>query len=320
MNDALLSYLNAEDEPTANEAAAAMSAALRRRRDLGTLAALSGGRLAAPGAALLGGADSAERTLMGAQQARQARADRQAMQAYQQQKDADEMAWKKKEADENQLLRQAGIDSANNNAAAMRSMALANLGLRQQEVASADANKRRLNEGTISELAALPSEEAEVDKLADTFKRLDMGGLSGRAGSAVTGMLGLQGTDSAEYNAAALLAMQAAGKIMEGGKLAAGDEAKYRALLPRAGDAESVVQQKVQGLKSFLRELNAKRAGALKEAGYDVPKSVSGAATPPPQAQQAAPVDAKREQALAWARANPKDRRAAQILEALGAQ
>ena len=126
----------------------------------------------------------------------------------------------------------------------------------------------------VGELSSLPVAEMQVDRLADEFKRLDMGGMKGRAGGAITDALGLRWTDSAEYNAAASLAMQAAGKIMEGGKLAAGDEMKYRQMLPRPGDSDDVVRQKVAGMKDFLRALAQARAKGLQESGYNVPPSL----------------------------------------------
>lgn len=133
----------------------------------------------------------------------------------------------------------------------------------------------------VGELSSLPVAEQQVDRLAEEFKRLEMGGMGGRVGGALTDVTGARWTDSAEYQAAAKLAMQAAGKIMEGGKLAAGDEAKYAAMLPRAGDSEAVVQQKVAGMKDFLRSLASARAKGLQEAGYNVPPSLFPAAKAP---------------------------------------
>lgn len=126
----------------------------------------------------------------------------------------------------------------------------------------------------VAELSSLPVAEAQVDRLSSEFKRLGMGGTAGRAGGAITDALGLRWTDSAEYNAVASLAMQAAGKIMEGGKLAAGDELKYRQMLPRPGDSDDVVAQKVAGMKDFLRALATARAKGLRESGYRVPDAL----------------------------------------------
>jgi hypothetical protein len=162
----------------------------------------------------------------------------------------------------------------------------------------------------VSSLSELPVAEDQVNKLVDTFGRLNMGGMSGRASGAVTDIMGLRFTDAAEYNAAAKLAMQAAGKIMEGGKLAAGDEAKYAAMLPRPGDSQAIVEQKATGLKAFLRDLATRRAQAFKESGYNVAPSLM-----PGAAQPASDENAK---ALAWANANPNDPRAAAIKARLG--
>ena len=163
----------------------------------------------------------------------------------------------------------------------------------------------------VSGLSELPVAEDQVNKLVDTFGRLNMGGMSGRASGAVTDIMGLRFTDAAEYNAAAKLAMQAAGKIMEGGKLAAGDEAKYAAMLPRPGDSQAVVEQKATGLKAFLRDLATRRAQAFKASGYKVDDSLI------PGAAQAAPQD-ENAKALAWANSNPNDPRSAAIKARLG--
>lgn len=76
MNDALLQYMNADDEPTAQEAGAALAKALRRKQDLGILASISGGKLAAPGAALMSAAGHDQQQFMHAGVARTARLDR----------------------------------------------------------------------------------------------------------------------------------------------------------------------------------------------------------------------------------------------------
>lgn len=143
------------------------------------------------------------------------------------------------------------------------------------------AEGKTLPVSEVGELSSLPVAEQQVDRLAEEFKRLEMGGMGGRVGGALTDVTGARWTDSAEYQAAAKLAMQAAGKIMEGGKLAAGDEVKYAAMLPRAGDSDAVVQQKVSGMKDFLRSLAASRAKGLKESGYNVPPGLFPAAKPP---------------------------------------
>lgn len=77
MGDPLLDFMNANDDPSAAEAQAALARALRRKQDLGTLGVLSGGKLAVPGQSLLGSARSDEDALMHAGVSRTARLDRQ---------------------------------------------------------------------------------------------------------------------------------------------------------------------------------------------------------------------------------------------------
>lgn len=311
MDDLLLRYMNASDEPTANEAAAALSAALRRKQDLGTLGVLSGGALAQPGSALLGAAGNDGQGLMHAQVARTARLDRKSAQEIAGLKDLrDFEARAKEQALDNERADRGQVLQADNNRI-MQQLASSASGRQIQDSALAEAARTRLGEGTISGLAALPVAEGEVDKVVEAFNRLNMGGAAGRAGSAVTGLFGLQNTDSAEFNAVALQAMQAAGKILEEGKLQAGDELKYKRMLPQAGDSEDVLKTKATGLKSYLRELASRKAKGLKDAGYAVPQSLD------PTAGQT-PANDEHAQALAWAKANPNDPRAKKILQLNG--
>lgn len=159
MDDLLLQYMNANDEPTANEKAAALTRALRRKQDLGTLAALSGGALASPGQALLGAAGNDGQALMHAQVARTARLDR---------KSAQEIAAIKDLRDFEAKQRENTIDNKRadeHNAATLelakagQAIAAAGLGYRGHEVAAADAARAK---------AAEDKAEAEVRQLAAT--------------------------------------------------------------------------------------------------------------------------------------------------------
>lgn len=279
MDDLLLRYMNASDDPTANEAAAAMAQALRRKQDLGTLGVLSGGTLAAPGAALLGAAGNDGQQLMHAQVARTAAADRSTQRELANLKDLRDFEARQREQKTDNTRAERAIDAQLENAAATRAVAQAHLGLQQQQAASSDAARTRLGASELGSLSELPVAERQVDEAVDAFTRLSMGGLAGKAGKAATDLFGLQGTDAAEYDAKALQAMQAAGKIMEGGKLAAGDEAKYRKMLPQPGDSAQVVEEKRVGLKRLLRDLAGSKATALKQAGYNVPESITPKAT-----------------------------------------
>ncbi len=156
------------------------------------------------------------------------------------------------------------------------------LGLKKKKAGGKKKGKD-LPASTIEGLADLPSAIQAVENLSGKFGELGMDTTSAKLGALATNALGLQGTDAAEYNAAAMLAMQGVGKIMEGGKLAAGDELKYRRMLPQPGDSKEVAAQKVKGAAAFLDGLVRNRVNALKEGGYNVPeKAITGA---PPAAQ-----------------------------------
>lgn len=124
---------------------------------------------------------------------------------------------------------------------------------------------------TLTELADATTAIDSLGSLGAKFKGLNMSGTEAKFSSKATDLLDLQGTDAAEYKAAALRAMQGVGKILEGGKLAAGDEVKYRQMLPRPGDDERIADQKIKDSQAFLRTLVDQRVKTLRGAGYNVP-------------------------------------------------
>ncbi len=140
----------------------------------------------------------------------------------------------------------------------------------------------------VTALADVDVATAELDKLAEKFASSNMGGKTGRLKGVVTDVLGLRSGDAAEYNAAALRAMQMVGKIEEGGKLAAGDELKYRKMLAQPGDSPEVVKEKTEGQKRILRDVAARRIEAFAKAGYNVSGFKNFADTPGAQAPRRA--------------------------------
>jgi len=113
------------------------------------------------------------------------------------------------------------------------------------------------------ELSGYDAADEELAKLEDDFKRLNVGG-GGLARVAARGSeaLGLN-NDYTEYIDAARRAMQGVGTILEKGKLAAGDELKYRKLLPEPGDSPQRMKAKIEGLRAYLKSLKTKGAAAL---------------------------------------------------------
>lgn len=80
----------------------------------------------------------------------------------------------------------------------------------------------------------------------------------------------LPGTEAAKYSDKVLAAAQAVGKILEGGKLAAGDEVKYRKMLPDASDSPDRARQKVENVTKLLQQSRANKIKAFGQAGYNV--------------------------------------------------
>lgn len=128
-----------------------------------------------------------------------------------------------------------------------------------------------LTPSALSELATFDVAAQELDNLGKSFDALGMDGAGGKWAGRATDALGMQGTDAAKYQADAKRAMQAVGTILEGGKLAAGDEVKYREMLPKAGDSREVAQRKIAGLKAFLADLKKKKIEAYNAGGYNAP-------------------------------------------------
>lgn len=133
---------------------------------------------------------------------------------------------------------------------------------------------------TVTGLADFTIAENSIKDLQKSFEENDMSGnvakLESLAPDVVNKWLG---TRVGRFNAQALIAMQNVGKIMEGGKLAAGDEAKYKSMLPQAGDNIDVARLKSKQASDFLRGLYDTQLQALKGSGYNTTGLMRGGAT-----------------------------------------
>lgn len=326
----LLAYMNADDEPTANEQAAAMAAALRRRKDIGLLASLSGGRLAGPGAAFLGDAKDGEQALMHAQVARTARLDRQAEKQQAALRWMAEQASKAKEnAVDNQRAERA-IDAQLANAAAMRAMAGASFGLRQHEVGAAD-RQRELDaqhkaEEQVRQLGAVVGDSprlvaekaARLAAALNQYKPGELPGFGTFKSYAPDSMVSDEGrgirSDARELVNTLLFLQSGAGVSNQE------RENKYNAYGIGKGSSEQSFREGFARLRSDLAAALATKQAAFpreavktfKERGGVVPEDIN----PPPKLS---PED---EAALRWAQdpKNANDPRAQAILQTMGAK
>lgn len=151
----------------------------------------------------------------------------------------------------------------------------------------AAAAAKKAEDGKIvptGELGGIADTDVAVKQVADLakkFKELGMGTPTAKASAFFTELLGLQFTDAAEFNAERERVQQGVGKILEGGKLAAGDETKYRRMLVKPGDSDEVVAIKTAGMMEFLEDLKAGRIKVLRAGGYRVPESLETPAETP---------------------------------------
>lgn len=294
--DDIAALLQSLQDPTAEERQQALARALSRQRAAGNLGLLTGDRvLGGFGQAQLAQAGQGEAGLMRAQDqatdnrrqslqmalAAQAKAAAEKRQAEQDAASAREREIDNKRADKGQAV---GME----NAAATRALAAATFGLGQQRFAEDKAQHDKpkdLPSTTVMELADVPTAINQVGALMNSYKKYGMGTTSAKMSSMLPGAVGKAfGTDVSKFEADAKLAMQGVGKIMEGGKLAAGDEAKYQSILAEARNDPGLAEAKIAEAQAFLRSLVDNRIKALRAANYNVDalSGVIGGDTKPP--------------------------------------
>lgn len=172
---------------------------------------------------------------------------------------------------------------------------------------------KQLSATALSELADYDTAQTQLDELFTKARKENISGLGARANQVVTDALGLQGTDAARFEGASAPVRQGVGTILEGGKLAAGDEAKYKNMLPKYGDSLPVLDEKQKALNKYLATRKAERIKALGSGGYAVPGSKAGASS-------GASADPKVTAAMEWLKANPNHPKAAGVRDGLKAR
>lgn len=131
---------------------------------------------------------------------------------------------------------------------------------------------KTLSPTALGELADYDTALKQVDELFGRAERENISGLGAKANKAITDALDLQDTKAAQFEGASAPVRQGVGTILEGGKLAAGDEVKYKNMLPRYGDSKAVLAEKKKALRDYLQTRRAEKVGALKSGGYSVPE------------------------------------------------
>lgn len=142
--------------------------------------------------------------------------------------------------------------------------------------ADARSDEPKLAPTVLNELSDFDVADKALGQLESDFNTLGMSGPMAKVSGKASEALGLTGTDAAVYQNKAKQAQQVVGKILEGGKLAAGDEAKYKGLIPQPGDSQELLKSKVSGLRNFLGDMKSGRIQLYKSGGYKTPGGSGG--------------------------------------------
>lgn len=148
---------------------------------------------------------------------------------------------------------------------------------RADKKAGKEAEGHPLPTTALNDLADFDAADGQIAKLENDFKAAGMSGPLAKASGAVSDTLGITSTDAAVYLNKAKQAQQIVGKILEGGKLAEGDERKYKGLIPQPGDSPALLESKTSGLRDFLHGLKEGRVKLYKAGGYKTPDFGGGA-------------------------------------------
>jgi len=163
-----------------------------------------------------------------------------------------------------------------------------------------------LNEGkTVARM--LPDVEKAIEANLGKF-----GPVTGRTGSANP-----YNTEAQTFDARMRTASQAFGRFMEGGVLRKEDEEKYRKMFPQAHDTDDVKINKLSIVRRMLAEKYEDDRRTLGASGYDV-SGFEALEVPPSIFDQPGGITEEDQEAIAWAKANPGDPRAKEILHLNG--
>jgi len=122
---------------------------------------------------------------------------------------------------------------------------------------------RALTSGTAKEIGEF---DAAID-MADRLKKLYDNKAASTGSSALSY---IPGTDAFEYDKDRDVAAQTIGGILEGGKLTEEDYNRYRDMLPKPTDTNSVAQVKVDAIKELITARKRGGVEALGQSGYNV--------------------------------------------------
>lgn len=131
---------------------------------------------------------------------------------------------------------------------------------------------QQLPAGEATKLGEATGAVQNLDRLAKQFEEKGAGGAAGFIKSLIPF------TDARKYSDDVRAAAQVIGGYLEGGKLTDTDYEKYMNLLPKAGETEESVRNKINNVRALIGQRQGSQKAALAGAGYDVAKIPSASA------------------------------------------
>lgn len=178
------------------------------------------------------------------------------------------------------LDREAQIRAAGIGAAGRRSEAEADRALKIQLAAMEAAAKAGGKIVTSSDAGDIGQADSAIMALDDLDAAFAPSGADGLGGK-LQAMLPWD-SDPKRFDDKVLATAQSVGTFLERGKLAAGDEVKYRKLLPAPGDSVGRAKAKIENVKKLVRDEQQARIRGLGNAGYNVNGFQQGGGSPAP--------------------------------------
>lgn len=145
-------------------------------------------------------------------------------------------------------------------------------------VTSGDAGRISDLDTSLNDLVTLRATVAPRDPKTGQLTEPGATGFGAQVGAslpkAVTSLTGW-GVTAKQKQATIDRVKQVIGKALEGGVLRKEDEVKYEKILPTVADPVEIVETKLNGLESAIRQRRSTQLDALEDAGYDVSRFVS---------------------------------------------
>lgn len=198
---------------------------------------------------------------------------------------------------------------------------------KEKERAAAEERARRAREGHILPAAqsAMLAEGKNIPALLDNLDKT-LNSNKGVGGPIVGRLQGMNpwATDTQKIQSEINAVKQTVGRFLEGGVLRKEDEEKYDKIMPTLKDTPEVRAAKLQNVRNLIQQKYNEYLDSFGKSGYNVGEYQTLGSKSQPQSiqpiKQPTQLSAEDQAAIQWAKQNPNDKRAAQILQMHGVQ